>query len=59
MNNSAEVNKFHADPIREELPAPIGKLISRAIPTYKLMGIREQATSAIIVGLREDEETGA
>jgi uncharacterized protein (TIGR00369 family) len=27
MNNSAEVNNFHADPIREELPAPIGKLL--------------------------------
>jgi uncharacterized protein (TIGR00369 family) len=27
MNNSAEANKFHADPIREELPAPIGKLL--------------------------------
>jgi uncharacterized protein (TIGR00369 family) len=28
MNNSAEVNKSCADAIREELPAPIGKLLN-------------------------------
>jgi uncharacterized protein (TIGR00369 family) len=28
MNNFAEVNEFRADAIREELPAPIGKLLN-------------------------------